>query len=235
MDRNARNRLQAASLAVLCTALALSVARTAAAAPAAAKEEHPAWVILPGHENAVTELLAPYWQAPKPPSVAKAMIRQTVVEAEADSGVGKGTIVLRHPSNTAAPGGELLKGEGGQLDIDLQCPTCTDAGKAALRSMATAILAHQKATNAQIWSANPDKGKRAQAPAQAGKSVHAKTRILVALGGLALALIAGILIARSRRRKAVKPAPAAPEAQAADTPEAQAADTPQAPPSDPQA
>ena len=193
-----------------------AIALLAGSGIAVAETGHPAWVITPGHEAAVTSLMAPYWQADKPPSLAKAMIRQTVIEVEADSGAGIGTFTLRHGSDTSAAAGELVKGGDAQLDIDIQCAACTDAGKATLRTMAAAVIAHQKASGAQVWSFNPDKVKK---PAgEGGKSWHAKTRILLAMAGLGVALVAGILIARSRRRKATAPA-ATSAPQSTDSPE----------------
>jgi len=178
--------------------------------------DHPRWLIEPGREAAVVALLGQYWQAAQPPSLAKATIRRTLIEVEADSGRGKGKFVLRHDSETSAPVGELVKGPAAHIDIDIQCPDCSDAGMATLRTVASAVLTQAGTQKAVIWSANPDKGKPAKAKAQP-KRTNAKSRLLVVLGGLTLALIGGIAIARVRRRKPAQPAPpaAAPPADAA--------------------
>jgi len=198
----------------LCLIGTVLLARAAHAVPT--EPEFSKWLIMPGHEAAVTGLLGSYWQAAQPPSLANAVIRQTVVEIEADSGAGKGKFILRHDTDASTAGGDLVKGGAAHIDIDIQCPACTAAGKANLHAVATAILADPKATATSIWSVNPDKG-RPSKPREVRHS-HVKMRLLIVLGGLVVALFAGVVIARSRRRKAEAPVPqvAAPAADAPD-------------------
>ena len=178
--------------------LALLAACTTVA-PEPVDPVRPGQVILPGRETFLIDLLQPYWNAPKAPSLTGAKVMRTVVRIDADSGAGRGALVLRHASEVSPATGILVAGGPGGLDIDIQCPTCTSAGETALRQVADSIIARQRVSHAQIWSSNPDKRKTVPRPSPRTP----RNRLLAVLVLTVVATTLAVLVrVRNLRRKA---------------------------------
>lgn len=121
------------------------------------------WLIPPGQEAKVIQLLAPYYEAPAAPTIRRVQIDNVVVRATLERSSGDAVVLeLHHAASSTVvelPTGITVLASVSGADLQVAGPTAL-AGLPDVVAVAKAIVGNRMTHGVALWRENPRKRER---------------------------------------------------------------------------